>query len=135
MQLALAPQVPRVFRAFAHHFAALQNDRLQAHLRKHHRCQHAARTEADHDGACVCFCVNRCGVRHEFVARVWRFDNLWITLEALEDRKLVAFAQLYVERVNELNVCLFARVVAAAKHSKANELKGFDAEPRDDGGG
>ena len=79
--------------------------------------------------------VNRCGVRDELVAGVGRRENVRIALEALEHRKFGAFSQLNVERVDELNVCLLARVVAAAKHREADEFVGFDAKPRDDGGG
>ena len=47
----LAPQAPGVLGALAHCFAALQHDRLEAHLRQHQRRKNAAGAKAHHHRA------------------------------------------------------------------------------------
>ena len=45
----LAPEAPGVLGALAHHLAALEDERPEAHLRQDQRGEQAARAEADDD--------------------------------------------------------------------------------------
>jgi hypothetical protein len=70
IQHRFAPQAPGVLRAFAHGFAALQNKRIETHLRQQQAREQTARAAADHYGA-LCQPVRR--MRHKLVTGIRRY--------------------------------------------------------------
>ena len=130
MQLALAPQVPGVLRAFAHFLAAVEDDRAESHLRQDQPGEQPARAEADHQRPVS---AARRGLGHEVVAGVRRGLHVGIVGEALQQ---FGFARgVDVQRIDQHDRAALAGVVAAPGDAVAGECGGFDVQPLEDRGG
>ena len=128
VQLVIAPQFPGVFRAFAHGLAALQHQRLEAHLRQDQRGEDAGRPEAD-DHRALRQVLRR--LRHEVVARVGTWLDARIVGKACEYRHLVIDVQ--IDRVDEQQRILLARIVAALENGEFANGPFGDAQACGDG--
>ncbi|MNC20081.1 hypothetical protein D3C75_680240 [compost metagenome] len=126
---ALAPQAPGVLGALAHFLAALEDDRLEAHLCQQQAGEDAARAEADHDRALLQ--IGR-GLADELVGDVWRRADVAIVGELAEQFGFVAGFK--VDGVDEQQFAvLLARIVAALEQVEAEQLLVADAQALDDG--
>ena len=114
---ALAPQAPGVLGALAHRLAALQHDRPEAHLRQHQRGEDAAGAEADDDRA---FGQLLGRMADEVVVHVRRRCEVAVVAEFLQQRSLVL--HFHVDRVDQQQRVLLARVVAALEDAEAEKL-------------
>ena len=129
IEFALAPEAEGVDGAFAHHLAALEDQRAQAHLGQDQRGEQAARAGADDDRALVgVVALQLLAAGDEFVAGVGRRHDVGVVLEAGQHRRFVA--QFGVDRVDQHDGAAFARVVTALEHGKPEQGAGIDAEAR-----
>jgi hypothetical protein len=112
----LAPQAPGVLGALAHRLAALQYDRPETHLRQYQRGEDPARAETDDDRA---FRQMLGGVPDEVIFHVGRRREVTVVAEFLQQRRL-AF-HFDVDRVDQQQRMLFARIVAALEDAERDE--------------
>jgi hypothetical protein len=129
IELAPAPKAPSVLRALAHHLAAVEDDRPEAHLREDQPREQPARPGADHHGPEAAIVLRR--LRHELVGHVGCRFKVLVAREARQHRGLVG--QLDIDRVDQLDGVASPRVVAAAIDAVALQLRGGDAETLCDG--
>ena len=129
VQLALAPEAERVDGALAHDLAAFQHERLEAHLRQDQRHEQAARTHADDHGPRRA--RRREVLRHELVAGVGGGADVRIVRQPGQHGRLVAHG--HVERIDQDDRALLARVVAAFVDGEVDQVVAGDAKPADDG--
>jgi len=127
---ALAPQAPGVLGALTHFLAALQHDGTQAHLSQDQGGEDAAGAEAHHHRTQVIGCTEIGGrVAHKLVRRVRRRANVRVTGHALEHMGFqLGRGQLAIDRVDQHDGRLLARVVAALEHGEIQELGILDAQ-------
>ena len=128
VQLVVAPQFPGVLRAFAYRLAAFQHQRLEAHLRQDQCGEDAGRPEADDDRALLQV-VRR--LSDKVVARVGTRLDARIVGESREHRRFVV--DLQIDRVDEEQRILLARVVAALEHGEFADGRFGDAQTSGDG--
>ena len=123
MQIALAPQIPGVARAFAHGFAAFEHDRPESHLREHQGREQSARAEADHERPQRQCC--RCLGDHA-IAGIGGHADMRIVFAARKHRGLVA--QGHVERIDKQDCAALARVIAALGDLQRQQLRVGDRQ-------
>jgi len=124
---ALAPQGPGVLGAFAHFLAAFQNDGPETHLRQQQPGEDAARAETDHHRALL-QTFRRTGDVSVFHVRRGRdVRNLFL-------QQCGFIRHFHVQRVDEHDEILLARIVTAAKDVVAPECIRADTQPFHDGG-
>ena len=128
---AAAPQAPGVLGAFAHHLAAIEDDRAEAHLRQDQAGEQAAGAGADHHRARAGAVRRR--LRDEAIVGVGRRHHMAVVGEPGEQRGFVAHRD--VDRIDEQDRGLPARVIGAAGDAVIEQILGRDAQSRDDGGG
>jgi len=126
---AFAPQAPGVLGALAHFLAALEDDRLEAHLGQQQAGKDTAGAEANHDR--TFFQVGR-GMADELVGDVGCHADVVIVGELAEQLGFVAGFQ--VDGVDEQQLAvLLARIVAALEQIEAEQLLVADAQALDNG--
>ena len=129
IELALAPEAEGVDGALAHDLAALEDDRIQAHLGQHQRHEQAAGAGADYDrtrGA-----RGRLAHLHELVVDVGRGHHVLVLLEARQHRSFAA--HFGVDRIDQHDGGLLARIVAALVDGEVDQVGVLDAEAGQDG--
>ena len=126
---AAPPQVPRVLGPLAHDLAAIEDDRPESHLRQDQPGEQSARSRADdHRPLCPLGCL-----RDEFIAGVRGLLDVAVLAKAREDRALIL--HVHVDRIDQLDVGLVARIVRAPGDDVANQFAWSDAQPLADRGG
>jgi hypothetical protein len=124
-------QAPGVLRAAAHVLAALQHQWLQAHLRQDERGKQAARPEAHHHRAQAAAAAAGRGLADDAVAGVGCGPQVSVARRARQHGRVVTrSAQGEVERVDELDIGLAPRVVAAAEDLDVADSGIGQPEPR-----
>ena len=113
----------------AHRLAAFEHDGLEAHLRQHQRREDAAGTEADDERTFV-ERVRR--PADEAVVHVRCGREVRVVAEFLQQRGLVA--DRHVNRVDQQQRVLLARVVGALVDAHAEERRIGQLEAGEDGG-
>ncbi|MNF41832.1 hypothetical protein D3C84_228700 [compost metagenome] len=125
----LAPQAPGVLGALANFGAALENDRLEAHLCQQQAGKNAARAETDHYRA---FAQALGGVADRLVADVRGLVDVAVFAELAQQCSFVAHAE--VDGVDELQVGGFlARIVAALEEGELQQFIVGDPQALHDG--
>ena len=125
----LAPQAPGVLGALAHFLAALENDRLEAHLCEQQAGKDPAGPEADHQRSLR---VTLGRMANHLVADIRRHVDVVIIGQTLEHARFVA--QLQVDGVDELQLAvLLARIVAALEQGEVQQVGIGDAQALHDG--
>ena len=120
---AAPPQIPRILGALAHHLAAIEDDRAEPHLREDQSDEQTARPRADDDGALDP--LRRLG--DQFIAGVRCLLDIAVLAKAREHRALVL--HIDVDRIDELDVGLVARIMRAPRDDMADQLARGDAQP------
>jgi hypothetical protein len=123
---ALAPEFEGIDRALADDLAALEDDRVEAHLGEKEPGEEAARTHADDDGALMALR----GFHRGAVACVRRPDDLLVLRETLQDVRLVANGG--VDRVYQLDGGGLAGVVGALEDGEIDQRVVCDREALED---
>ena len=119
---AAPPQAPRVLGPFANHLAAVEDDRPEAHLRQDQAGEQAARAGADDDRPLD---PRRC-LRDELVAGVRRRLDVAVLAKAREHRALVL--HIHVDRIDQLDIGIVARIVRAARNDMTHQVAGANAQ-------
>ena len=134
MQLALAPQFPGVLGPLPHHLAAVENDRLEAHLGQDQSGEQAARPGPDHDGPQargLSPVLRRDGDMP--IGDVRRGLNVRVLREPGQHRRLVL--HLDVEDKDFQDRRLLARVMRPLPHRPRDQIVRRHAQTRSDRGG
>ena len=129
VQHAAPPQIPCVLGALANDLAAIEDDRPEAHLRKDQPREQPARPRADDDRPLHAF--GRLG--DEFIAGVRRLLDVAVLAKAREHGAFVL--HIDVDRIDQLDVGLVARIMRAPRDDMADQFAGADAQPLADCGG
>ncbi|KPY81638.1 hypothetical protein ALO94_200408 [Pseudomonas syringae pv. spinaceae] len=120
----LAPQRPRVLGALAHFGAALEDDRLEAHLRQQQPGKNAARPEAHHYRALA---QAFRGVTDHFIADIRCRADVTVIGELAQQRCFIL--DLKVDGVDETQLGrLLARVVTAFEEGEVQQFAAIDAQ-------
>ena len=122
---ATPPETPCVLRALAHDLAALEDDRTESHLREHKCAHEAARSRTDHDRSLL---DTLGGTRDELIGGIRRGLDVTIVFQTREEARFVA--HIRIDRVNELDRGFLARIPGAPEYTEAQQIIGFDPEPR-----
>ena len=126
---AAPPQPPRVLGPLAHDLPALEDDRAEPHLREDQPGEQSARPRADHHRARRI----RRGGGDVAIAGVGRALDVAILAQPREHLRLVA--QRDVDRVDERDVRLVARIMPATHDLVAHEIARRHPQPLDDRSG
>ena len=122
------PQAPGVLGPLAHRCAAFDDNRAESHLRQHQRGQQPARSCTDHHRARAGIVFRRAG--DEAIGGIGRRPHMRIIGKARQHRLLVRHHQ--IERIDQPDRMLLARVIAAPGHGKPLQLGRGDFQPRTD---
>ncbi len=130
MQGVLAPEVPSVFRAFAHLATTFQNQWPETRLGEDQRRKDSRRAETDNDGTQG---QTSRRLRNEPVGHVGRRPDMRISLAARQHGGFVS--QLKVEAIDKLQCGFLARVRTALVDAQLPQVTGCEMQPLQDGGG
>ena len=123
------PQSPGVFGALAHFCAALNDDRLEAHLCQQQARENTAGPEADHNWAFAQ--VLRC-LAYYFVADIGGWIDVAVIRELDQQRRFIAHAQ--VNGVDKAQLGrLFACVITALEQGEVEQFIAGDAQALQNG--
>jgi hypothetical protein len=122
---AFAPQAPGIFRALAHHLAALQDDGAKAHLRQQQAREDTARARPDHQRALKIGLVRRVG--DEFIIHVGHGLDVGIARETLQQAGFILHR--HIQRVDAGDRLLVARVVGALEDPEIAQLRRRQFQP------
>ena len=128
---AAPPQAPGVFRAFAHHLAAVEDDGAKTHLGQDQAREQAAGPGSDHHRAGSREVLRR--FRYEAVAGVGGGADMGVACEPGEHVGLVAHR--HVDRIDHQDRRLLARIVGAAGDRDLDQILGRDLKAGADGVG
>ena len=129
VQHLLAPQAPGVLGALAYRPAAFEHDRPEAHLRQRQPRQQPARARAHHDRPQTGPARGR--RRDELVVGVRARPHIMVIGKLRQHLGLAR--HVHIDRIDQQDRTLLARVIAPPHDVKAAQRLGRDAQPRADG--
>ena len=128
VQHAAPPQAPGILGAFAHHLAAFQDQRAEAHLCQQQRRHKAARPGANHYRATHAFWR----ARHKAIGGIRRGADALIACVARQNSGLIS--HFNIQRIDQHDRLGLARIIAAAKDMHRLQRRIANAKPHQHGG-